>query len=184
MQDKEIVALYFDRNEKAIEYTQQKYRAYCHSVAHRLLRDEQDDEECLNDVWLAAWESIPPNRPLSLKSYLGRITRNLSAKRLRDINRKKRGKDLTVYLEELSDALPADDGVESSLESAVLREAIERFLMRQSAVNRSLFICRYYYLDSIGELALRFGLSENSVKLRLLRLRQKLREELVKEGIV
>lgn len=184
MQDKEIVALYFDRNEKAIEYTQQKYRAYCHSVAHRLLRDEQDDEECLNDVWLAAWESIPPNRPLSLKSYLGRITRNLSAKRLRDINRKKRGKDLTVYLEELSDALPADDGVESSLESAVLREAIERFLMRQSAVNRSLFICRYYYLDSIGELALRFGLSENSVKLRLLRLREKLREELVKEGIV
>ena len=184
MQDKEIVALYFDRNEKAIEYTQQKYRAYCHSVAHRLLRDEQDDEECLNDVWLAAWESIPPNRPLSLKSYLGRITRNLSAKRLRDINRKKRGKDLTVYLEELSDALPADDGVESSLESAALKEMIERFLKRQSEVNRSLFICRYYYLDSVGELALRFGLSENSVKLRLLRLRQKLREELVKEGIV
>ena len=98
MNDKEIIALYMSRDEKAIEYTRDKYSAYCFSIADKVLDNAEDNEECLNDVWLAVWNSIPPNNPASLPSYIGKITRNLSVKRLRAINRLKRGKSVTVCL--------------------------------------------------------------------------------------
>ncbi|MBQ6153345.1 MAG: RNA polymerase sigma factor [Ruminococcus sp.] len=184
MNDKEIIALFFGRDEKAIEYTESQYRSYCYSIADKVLRNREDSEECLNDVWLAAWNSIPPNDPPSLSTYLGRITRNLSVKRLRDINRKKRGRELTVYLEELEEAIPTHSNVEEAIDNVLLKESLEQFLKKQSKINRSLFICRYFYLDGIGEIALRFGLTENTVKLRLFRLRKKLKEYLEKEGVV
>lgn len=184
MRDKDIISLYFSRDERAIEYTEQKYRAYCLSVADRILGDPQDCEECLNDVWLAAWESIPPNDPPSLAVYLGRVARNISVRRLRQINRKKRGADVTVYLEELSEALPDGSSVEELAEGSALRELLERYLRAQSRLNRDIFICRYYYLDSIADTAYRFGMTENQVKLRLFRLRKKLRTYLEKEGII
>ena len=184
MHDKEIISLYFDRDEKAIEYTEEKYRAYCYSVADKVLNNAQDDEECLNDVWLAAWNSIPPNNPPSLATYLGRITRNISVRRLRFINRKKRGKELTIYIEELNEAIPTASTVEDIVDNQVLCSLLERFLRSQNKQNRNIFICRYYYLDSIGDVADRFGMTENQVKLRLFRLRKKLREHLEKEGAV
>ena len=184
MNDKEIIALFFDRDEKAIEYTASKYRSYCYSIADKALRNKEDSEECLNDVWLAAWNSIPPNDPPSLSAYLGKITRNLSVKRLRDNNRKKRGKELTVYLEELEEALPTQSNVEEAIENKLIKESLERFLRKQNQLNRNLFICRYYYLDSVNEITVRFGLTENTVKLRLFRLRKKLKEFLTKEGVV
>lgn len=184
MNDQEIIALFLDRDEKAIEYTASKYHNYCYSIADKALHNPQDSEECLNDVWLAAWNSIPPNEPTSLSVYLGRITRNLSVKRLRDINRKKRGKEITVYLEELEDVIPTRHNVEETMENELLKESLERFLRKQHKINRGLFICRYYYLDSIGEIAARFGLTENTVKLRLFRLRKKLKEYLEKEGVI
>lgn len=183
MNDKEIIRLFFDRDEKAIEYTEQKYRGYCYAIADKILRNAEDDEECLNDVWLAAWDSIPPNNPPVLSTYLGRITRNISVRMLRRLNRKKRGRELTVYLEELGDALPADCNVENALESVVISDLLTSFIKRQSKLNRNLLICRYYYLDSIADIAERFGLTENQVKLRLFRLRKRLREALEKEGI-
>ena len=175
MQDKEIISLYLDRDEKAIEYTEQKYRAYCLSVADRILSDPQDCEECLNDVWLAAWESIPPNDPPALAVYLGRIARNISVRRQREMNRKKRGAGLTVYLEELSEALPGGGSVEELTEGSDLRELIGRFLKAQSRLNRDIFVFRYYYLDSIADVGRRFGMTDNQVKLRLFRLRKKLK---------
>ncbi len=184
MHDKEIISLYFDRDEKAIEYTEQKYRAYCYSVADKVLNNAQDDEECLNDVWLAAWNSIPPNDPSSLATYLGRITRNISVRRLRFINRKKRGRELTVYIEELNEAIPSANSIEEALENQSLRELLERFLRSQNKQNRNIFVCRYYYLDSIADIAVRFGMTENQVKLRLFRLRNKLKNYLEKEGAV
>lgn len=184
MNDKEIIALFFDRDEKAIKYTSRQYQSYCYSIADKVLRNREDSEECLNDVWLAAWNSIPPNNPPSLSTYLGRITRNLSVKRLRNINRKKRGKELTVYLDELEEAIPTQDNVESAIENEELKEALENFLKKQPKLHRNLFLCRYFYLDSISEIAARFGLTENTVKLRLFRLRKKLKEYLTKEGVV
>ena len=101
---------------------------------------------------------------------------------LRYINRKKRGRELTVYIEELGDALPSYGGVESAAESGELRELLNTFLRSQKKLNRDLFICRYYYLDSIGDIAARFGMTENQVKLRLFRIRGKLKAFLEKEG--
>lgn len=184
MNEKEIIALFFDRDERAIEYVSERYRSYCYAIADKVLRNNEDCEECLNDVWLAAWNSIPPNHPPSLATYLGRIARNLSVKRLRDINRKKRGREVTAYLEELGEALPAGDGMEEMLEQEALKEALESFLKKQNKLSRNLFICRYYYLDGIGEIAERFSVSENTVKLRLFRMRKKLKEYLKKEGVV
>ena len=183
MKDKEIIRLYFDRDEKAIEYTEQKYHSYCYAIADKILRNAEDDEECLNDVWLAAWNTIPPNDPPSLSTYLGRITRNISVRMLRRLNRKKRGKELTVYLEELGEALPSDTNVEHALESTVVNELLAGFIKCQSKLNRDILICRYYYLDSIADIAQRFGLTQNQVKLRLFRLRKKLKDYLEKEGI-
>lgn len=183
MNDKEIIRLFFDRDEKAIEQTSRKYHSYCYAIADRILHNAEDDEECLNDVWLAAWDSIPPNDPPSLAVYLGRITRNISVRTLRRINRKKRGKELTVYLEELGEALPSDSDPQSAVESAEVRRLLADFVSRQSKLNRDLFLCRYYYLDSIEEIAARFGMTQNQVKLRLHRMRKKLREHLRKEGM-
>lgn len=183
MNDKEIIRLFFDRDEKAIEYTAEKYHSYCRAIADKILGNAEDDEECLNDVWLAAWNTIPPNDPPSLATYLGRITRNISVQTLRRINRKKRGKELTVYLEELGEALPSDAGVEDALEEAETQRLLAGFVSRQSKLNRSIFICRYYYLDSITEIAARYDLTQNQVKLRLHRMRKKLRDYLEKEGM-
>lgn len=184
MDDKEIISLYFDRDEKAIEYTEQKYRAYCYAIADRVLKSPEDNEECLNDVWLSAWNTIPPNNPPSLSTYLGRITRNISVNRLRFINRKKRGKELTVYLEELSEALPSKNSVEDVLEEKELRTLLEDFILKLPKVNRSIFICRYFYLDTTQDIAVRFGLTQNQVKLRLFRMRNKLKTFLEKEGVI
>lgn len=184
MNDKDIIRLFFDRDETAIEQTSKKYRSYCYAVADRILHNAEDDEECLNDVWLAAWDTIPPNDPPSLCVYLGRLTRNISVRMLRRINRKKRGKELTVYLEELSETLPSENDTGSALEHAELQRLLSDFLSRQNMLNRDLMICRYYYLDSIEEIAARFDLTQNQVKLRLFRMRKKLRDYLQKEGMI
>ncbi len=183
MEDKRIIDLFFDRDERAIEYTSQKYGRYCYSIADKILRDPEDDRECLNDVWLAAWNSIPPNNPPSLSAYLGKVTRNQSVMKLRSINRNKRGRSLTVYLDELSEAMPDACDVEAELERTVIRDALSEFIRRQGKTNRHLFVCRYYYLDSIEEIAERFGMTQSQVKLRLFRMRKKLKEYLEKEGI-
>jgi len=184
MDDKRIISLYFDRDEKAIEYTSQKYGKYCYKIADKILRNPEDNSECLNDVWLAAWNSIPPNDPPSLATYLGRITRNLSVMMLRRFNRVKRGREMTVYLEELGESLPVQSGVESAVENVEIRELLTSFLRKQSKINRDIFICRYYYLDSINDISARFGMTDNQIKLRLFRLRKKLKDYLGKEGIV
>ena len=184
MKDKDIISLYFDRDERAIEYTAAKYGPYCRAIAEKLLSSAEDREECLNDVWLAAWESIPPNDPPSLSRYLGRIARNVSVRRLRYINRKKRGRELTVYIEELGEAVPDGSDIELTLESEELSRRIGDFLKKQKKLNRQLFICRYYYLDSVGQIAERFSLTENQVKLRLFRMRGQLKKYLEKEGVV
>lgn len=184
MDDKDIIDLYFSRDEKALEYTAQKYDSYCYAIAHRILGSEEDAKECVNDVLLAAWDSIPPNRPEKLSLYLGKIAKNLSVNKLRTINAKKRGADyVRVCLDELGEVVPAENDPTALLESEELTRAIERGLKSVSATNRRIFISRYYYLESVGEIASRFCMNENQVKLRLHRTREKLRKMLRKEGL-
>lgn len=184
MDDSRIIDLFFDRDEKALEYTAEKYDSYCYAVARAILDNDEDAKECVNDTLLAAWESIPPNRPEKLSSYLGRITKNLSVSKLRNINAKKRGADMIrVCLDELSEVVPSTDDPVKLLENEELTTAIERGLKTLSKTNRRIFISRYYYLESIGEIAARFGMNQNQVKLRLLRSREKLKKHLRKEGL-
>lgn len=184
MDDKDIIALYLSRDEKALEHTAKKYDSYCYAIAHRILGSEEDAKECVNDVLLAAWETIPPNRPEKLSLYLGKITKNISVNKLRTINAKKRGADyVRVCIDELSEIVPSENNPTVLLESEELAQAIERGLRSVSATNRRIFISRYYYLESIGEIASRLCMNENQVKLRLHRTREKLRKMLRKEGL-
>lgn len=184
MDDKEIIDLFFGRDEKALEYTAQKYDSYCYAVAQKILGSEEDAKECVNDVLLAAWDTIPPNRPEKLSLYLGKIAKNISVNKLRAINAKKRGADMIkVCLDELVEVVPSSDDPTALLETEELSRAIERGLKTLSATNRRIFISRYYYLESIGEIASRLGMNENQVKLRLSRTREKLRKYLRKEGL-
>ena len=184
MDDKQIIDLFFDRDETALEHTAEKYDSYCYTVARNILGSDEDAKECVNDALLAAWDTIPPNRPEKLSLYLGKITKNLSVNKLRAINAKKRGADyIRVCIDELTEAIPSSESPAGLLETEEMISAIERGLRSVSATNRRIFISRYYYLESIGEIAARFCMNENQVKLRLCRTREKLRKYLRKEGL-
>ncbi len=185
MDDAKIIDLFWTRSERAIEETAIKYGSYCRSIAFRILRDDRDSEECVNDTWLGAWNAMPPKRPAVLSTFLGRITRNLSLDRWKRGNAEKRGGgEITVALEELRECVPAPGGVEAALDDMALAEQIDRFLGALSAEKRKIFVQRYWYLCSIGEIANNCGVSANKVKVTLFRARKALREVLQKEGIV
>lgn len=178
MKDADIVALYFARDEEAIRESQQAYGGYCTTVAMNILSSPADAEECVNDTWLRAWQSIPPAKPLDLKAFLGRITRNLSLDRFRTLKRHKRNRDLEVAMEELSEAIPLPDDTENSL----LRQLLNEFLAVTEPLNRRLFVGRYWYGHSVIALARHYGLTVNAVSHRLSRTRAALKEFLKKEG--
>ncbi|MBQ8600389.1 MAG: sigma-70 family RNA polymerase sigma factor [Clostridia bacterium] len=184
MEDRQIVELYWSRQEQAIKETQIKYGNYCYSIAHHILQNREDAEESVNDTYLGAWKSMPPHRPQILSSFLGKITRNLSLKKWRDRNAAKRGGgEVPLTLEELKDCVPAFKTVEEEIEVQALAELIDTFLRECAAEERKLFLCRYWYFDSIREIARQFGYSESKVKMQLLRTRAKLRKRLEQEGV-
>lgn len=189
MEDREIVDLYWERDERAIAETAAKYGRYCMQISLNILENGQDAEECVNDTYLRAWEAIPPARPTKLGAFLGKIARNISLDRYRAKHTNKRGVSLFVEsLDELDDCVPFGgqtfgSGFDDEMESRRVGEAINRFLRKQGAEARDVFICRYFYSDSIGEIASRFGLSESKVKSMLFRTRHKLRKFLEGEGI-
>lgn len=184
MEDKDIVDLYWQRSERAIAESAAKYGAYCRSIAGRILRNEEDTEECVSDTWLHAWNAMPPQRPAILSSFLGRITRNLSFDRRRSQTAQRRGGgSLTLALDELSECLPSAVLVEHALEEKELAALIDRFLRTLPERECSLFLRRYWYVDSIDEIARRYAMKPNSVKSILFRTRARLREVLRKEGI-
>lgn len=180
MEDHDIIALYFERDERAIAETSGKYGSYCGSIAMNILASPEDTEECLNDTWLRTWNSIPPNRPNVLRVFLGKITRNLALDRYKARNAEKRaGGEFAMSLDELDECV----GVTDERDTAVIGESISRFLRTQPKETRGVFICRYFYCDSIGDIARRFGISEGKVKTMLFRTRSKLKIHLEGEGI-
>lgn len=181
MEDALIIELYNRRDEKAIEETSLKYGAYCYSIANNILSDAQDSEECVSDTWMKAWNSIPPGRPASLKLFLARITRNLSIDRYRSANRQKRGGEVSVALEEISDFVPSRD-LEDEIERRELVRSLNAFLEGLPVRERNVFVRRYFFVEEVGVIAERYGLSEGNVFKILSRTRVKLKNYLEKEG--
>lgn len=183
MDDKGIVRLYFDRNERAVDETAKKYGTYCFSIAHNILSNREDAEESVNDTYLDAWNSIPPHRPNSLALFLGKITRRISIDRYRHKNAQKRGGgELELVLDELYQCIADDADVEKEFEKRHLASVINEFVKFLPTNEQKVFLCRYWYMDSIQSISKRFGYSESKVKSMLYRTREKLKEKLRKEG--
>ena len=184
MNDNEIVALFFARNENAISAAAEKYGRYCHTIAHNILSSRPDAEECVNDTYLNAWNSIPPQKPDNLAAYLGKITRNLALNRWKRNSVAKRGSgQVEIALSELENCIPDNAGVEQAVEDAVIVSVINRFLYADSPKNRNIFIRRYWYLCTIREIADSYEMSESNVKVLLFRMRSELKKQLEKEGV-
>lgn len=183
MKDKDIIQLYLDRNPKALSATAKKYGNYCTSIAKNILGNQEDAEECVNDTYLNTWNSIPPNHPTNLSSFLGKITRNLAFNKYKHNHVKKRGNgETSVVLDELAECISGSDNVEQELDRQELIQTINSFLDTLSPQKRSLFICRYWYSDSISSIAKRFGMTVGNVSTTLNRLRKKLKEYLSERG--
>lgn len=177
MRDTQIVELFWDRQESAIEETQLRYEGYCTDIAWHILKNRQDVQECVNDTWLQTWNSIPDNRPLSLKAYVGRITRNLSLNRLRYETRKKRGgSEVQLAYEELAEMLGQEDTVARNLEKQTFLAFLNQFLGALAPRDRQIFVLRFWYFDSPKEIAKRFGAEEKAIYNCLYRLRQRFLE--------
>ena len=184
MEDNAIIALLFERDEAALDAAREKYGPYCSAIAAGILRDARDAEECVSDALLRLWDSVPPERPASLRAYLGRLTRNRALNALRDSKRRKRGGgEAVLALEELADCVPAPGSTEGALEAAELTACLDIWLASLSREQRVAFVRRYWYLDSIGSLAARMGWSKSKTTSLLARLRASLRDRLISEGI-
>lgn len=183
MDDAKIVQLYWDRDEQAIPATADKYGNYCTSIAKNILGNREDAEECVNDTYMNAWNSMPPHRPSILSTFLGKIVRNLSFNRYKHNTADKRGgEELPVVLDELSDLVSGKDDVEQEINQKELINAIDTFLDSLSPEKRSIFISRYWYTDSISGIAKRHGITDGAVSMTLNRLRLKLHNYLLERG--
>ena len=185
MQDREIVELFLKRDESAIEQAKSKYDRYLHTIAYNILGDREDCEECLNDVYLGAWTSIPPQEPNVLQTYLAKLTRRSAIDILRKRGRvKRKASEYSVSLTELEDCLSDKNTPEQDADLKLLASAVNTWLHTLSPQHQAAFIGRYYYADSIRDISGYLGLSESNVKSILYRLRAALREHLEKEEIL
>ena len=183
MEDAEIVALYFARDEQAIVQTQQKYDRYCRYIAENILSSDEDVEECLNDAYHKAWNTIPPQAPTLLSGYLGMLTRQIAFDRYRENRRVKRGGgELALVLDELQDCIE-DRSMPSVQETAALQDTLNRFFMQQPSRTRIVFLQRYWYGARVENIARSLGMSQAGVNTLLCRTRKKLKKFLEKEGI-
>lgn len=183
MNDREIIQLYFNRDQSALSATAKKYGKYCTSIAKNILGSNEDAEECVNDIYLCAWNSIPPTRPTILSAFLGTITRNLAFNKYKHNHVMKRGNgEIAVVLDELAECVSGLDDVEQEIDRRELVATIDSFLDNLSPQKRNIFICRYWYSDSISSIARRYKMTESNVSVTLNRLRSKLKEYLSERG--
>ena len=185
MDDREIIELFWNRDEEAILEVEEKYGAYCHTIANRLLKDSRDVEECVIDTWNQVWHAIPPRRPGNLRLFLGKIIRNLVLDRLKKENADKRGGGKgTLLLEELAECVPSVTDIQRQTEDRELGRSINRFLLSLPAKDCNIFLARYWYGHSIREISHACMMGEGTVKSHLFRTRQKLKVFLEKEGVI
>lgn len=185
MNDTEIVDLFWARSESAISEASKKYGRLCRSIAMNILSNSQDTEECVNDTFFKAWNSMPENRPTVLSAFLGRITRNLAYNRYKHKHVQKRGGgEITLVFEELEDCISSDKSILSELEANELAKLISDFLRTLNEEIMIIFVRRYWFSDSIATISEQFGMSESKVKSILFRCRKKLKLYLEREGVI
>ena len=184
MKDTEIIELYWNRDESAISATADAYGNYCYSIAYNILQCNEDAQECVNDTYWKAWQSIPPQRPSRLATYLGKITRNLSINRYKWLTAQKRGNgQMELVLKELENCIPAVNDMDQIVNELVLSDTINQSLRDQPQADRDIFVGRYWHLYAIADLAQAYGMRESKVASLLFRMRKKLKCHLEKEGI-
>ena len=183
MTDEGIVNLYWDRNEAAITETDLKYGRYCFSISYNILSNKEDSDECVNDTYNAAWNSMPPQRPVFLSSFLGKIVRNISLNRYKENKTQKRGgSQIELILDEIGDVASDMPGPDDRVIQTQMVKAINEFLAGLPAEKRIMFVRRYWYADDIGAIAKRMGMSANNVSVEIRRVRLKLRGYLIERG--
>jgi RNA polymerase sigma-70 factor (ECF subfamily) len=182
--DLEIIELYLNRSESAISETQKQYGSYCLAIAMNILHNKEDADECVNDTYMRVWNTIPPERPKTFSTFIGRIARNLSLDRYKAQNVQKRGGGETpLLLSELESCIPSAQSVEEAVDGNILEEAINSFLLSIKKEDRVFFVNRYWYGETIAEIAKQFNAKEGKVIMNLLRTRSKLKIYLEKRGI-
>lgn len=185
MKDEDIIELYQKRSEQAIVETERKYGAYCGTIAGRILQDGEDCKECLNDTWLKTWETIPPVIPKIFSAYIGKITRNLALNMYKKRYAGKRiSERMMVSMEELQDCVSDKESVESKIEEKIIIEKLNEYLGQVAEMERKIFVRRYFYLDTMREIADLYDMKESYVKTLLFRTRKRMKEYFQKEGII
>lgn len=184
MDDREIVDLYWQRSERAIDETAQKYGSYCRIIAYNILENGEDSDECVNDTWLSAWNSMPDKRPERLAPFLGKITRNFALKKITRRNAQKRGGgEALLALEELDACVPSGYSLEREVEDRELSRAIDYFLDTLPEKEQLAFVARYWFMAGEREIAKKLHLSRSGVSAMLKRTRKKLKTFLIMEGL-
>ncbi len=185
MDDAKIVELYWVRSDAALMETAKKFGPYCHTIAYNVLENVEDSEECVNDTYMRAWNSMPDKRPAALAPYLGRITRNLALNRIIEKNTLKRGGgEAALALDELDECTASSYSLEREVEAREIAAAMNRFLSKLPETERALFVSRYWFMAPVRELAEKFGFSESKTVSMLRRTRLKLGKFLTGEGLV
>ena len=183
MEDNKIITLFMERQEQAITELSNKYGVNCTQVARNILNDMRDIEECVNDSYLGAWNTIPPQVPKSLRAYICGIVRNLAINRYHLNSALKRNSNYDVSLNELENCFSVSFSMEDTLSVGEISKHINTFLGKLDKENRIMFVRRYWHADSIGDIAELLGVSKHTVSVRLSRTREKLRKYLEKEGV-
>lgn len=183
MDDNGIIQLYWDRNDQAISATSEKYGHYCKAIAKNILNNEEDAEECVNDTYLNAWNSMPTHWPKQLATFLGKITRNLSFNKYkRDHAEKRGGGEIALILDELTDCVSDADDVEQIIDRQELSKAINSFVKNLPIEKRNIFVRRYWYADSVSDIASDYGMLQGTVSKTLERARKQLKAYLAERG--
>lgn len=183
LEDEKIIELFFARSEQAIRELDIKYGKICRRLSRNIVNDRQDAEECVNDAYLGAWNAIPPAKPDPLRAYICKIVRNVSLKLYHRRKAAKRNSVYEIAMQELADSLSAPDTVEAEMEARELAEAIDSFLETLTVENRVIFMRRYAYMDACSDIAARMGFSENTVAVRLHRIRRRMKQYLIERGV-
>lgn len=185
MEDEKIIELYFERNESAISETAEKYGNYLYKIAFNILSDNEDSEESVNDTYMSAWNTIPPEKPNVFSAFLSKITRYISLNRYRAGKAKKRGGgEIDTAFDEIEECVPDKSNIYDEIETKELAEIISDYLKKLPETERKIFVCRYYYLDSLSDISKQFGFSQSKVASMLHRTRKKILYHLEKEGVL
>ena len=183
MEDERLVELFLSRDEQAISELDKKHGRLCHSISYNILHSNEDAEECVNDAYLGVWNSVPPQHPNPLVSFVCRIVRNISIARYHSNTAKKRGGGYDLALVEIEGMLSAPHTVEDSFDARELARLIAEFLDSVSTENRVIFMRRYWFCDNYADIAHHVGLSEKNISVRLSRIRKQLKQHLTEQGV-